>query len=485
MSGDVGILAFGAYIPRKRLQRSAIYAAHAWFASGLKGLARGERAIADWDEDPVTMAVEAARDALAGIDRDGVGTVSLSSTTLPFLDRLNAGLVKEALNLPDATFALDCTGSQRVATSALIQALHAASAPAARPHLCLAAEMRKARPASEAEMQHGDAAAGVLVGWGRPVARFLGARSVTLDFVDHYRTPGMTFDYGWESRWTRDEGLVGITAKALADGLADLKLAGSDVAHLVVPIVARGVAGQLAKGAGIAEAAVADPLLATLGDSGAAHPLVMLGAAFERAAPGETIVLVGFGQGVDVLAFEATEALRDLAPRRGVRGSLARRVPDENYMRWLFHRGLIDLERGMRAELDQKQPATTLWRNRKAVLGLVGSRCRETGTVQFPPSDVSVSPNGWRAHTQEPYPLAERTARVATFTADSLAYSPDPPGCYGLIDFDGGGRLTAEFADVAAADLFVGREMRMVFRIKAIDAQRGFIKYFWKAVPVD
>jgi 3-hydroxy-3-methylglutaryl CoA synthase len=485
MSEDVGILAHGAYIPRKRLQRSVVFAQHAWFASGLKGLAKGERAIADWDEDPITMAVEAARDTLVGIERESVGAVTLASTTLPFVDRLNAGVVKEALGLPDATGALDCTGSQRVATSALIQALQGAGAVGSSPHLCLAAEMRKARPASEAELQNGDAAAGLLVGKGRPIAKFLGAHSVTLDFVDHYRTPDMDFDYGWESRWVRDEGFVGLTVEALKAGLAKQGLGAEDVAHLVVPIVARGVAGQIAKSAAIAEAAVADPLLGQLGDSGAAHPFVMLCAALERASPGEKLVVIGFGQGVDVLVFEATAELRELAPRRGVGGSLERRVPDENYMRWLFHRGLVDLERGMRAELDQKQPFTTLWRNRKAVLGLVGSRCRETGTVQFPPSDVSVSPNGWHAHTQEPYSLAERRAQIVTFTADSLTYSPDPPGCYGLVDFEGGGRLTMEFADVAPEDLVVGREMRMAFRIKATDEQRGFIKYFWKAVPVD
>ena len=95
MSSDVGILSFGAYIPRKRLQRSAIHAANAWFAPGLAGLAKGERAIGDWDEDSVTMAVEAARDALVGIDRERIGSLSLASTTFPFVDRLNVGIVKE------------------------------------------------------------------------------------------------------------------------------------------------------------------------------------------------------------------------------------------------------------------------------------------------------------------------------------------------------------------------------------------------------
>ena len=64
---DFGILAFGAYVPITRLQRSAIHATNKWFAKGLGGLAKGEKAIANWDEDSVTMALEAARDALEHI----------------------------------------------------------------------------------------------------------------------------------------------------------------------------------------------------------------------------------------------------------------------------------------------------------------------------------------------------------------------------------------------------------------------------------
>src|SRR5262245_45870267 len=57
-----GILAFGAYIPWRRLQRKAIAETHGWFNPALKGQAKGERAFCNWDEDCVTMAVEAARD---------------------------------------------------------------------------------------------------------------------------------------------------------------------------------------------------------------------------------------------------------------------------------------------------------------------------------------------------------------------------------------------------------------------------------------
>ncbi len=68
MTNMTGITAFGAYIPRRRLQRKAVAQANAWFAPNLAGGAKGERAMANWDEDALTMAVEAARDCLPATD---------------------------------------------------------------------------------------------------------------------------------------------------------------------------------------------------------------------------------------------------------------------------------------------------------------------------------------------------------------------------------------------------------------------------------
>ena len=191
-----------------------------------------------------------------------------------------------------------------------------------------------------------------------------------------------------------------------------------------------------------------------------------------------------FGQGIDALLFETTDALAQLPPRRGVAGSLARGKQDENYLRYLFHRGILPLDRGARAEFDQKQPSTTLYRQRKAVLGLVGGRCTKTGAVQFPRTEISINPNGPEQGTQEDYPFAEVPARIFTYTADSLTYSPDPPAYYGAVDFAGGGRMTVEFTDTDGVDVEVGQPVRMVFRIKAVDERRHFTRYFWKAAPV-
>ena len=85
MSGKFGILSVGAYIPRRRLQRVNIHQANSWFAPNLRGLARGEKAVANWDEDSVTMAVDAGRDCLSAMKDVDITSISVSYThlTLP------------------------------------------------------------------------------------------------------------------------------------------------------------------------------------------------------------------------------------------------------------------------------------------------------------------------------------------------------------------------------------------------------------------
>ena len=71
-----------------------------------------------------------------------------------------------------------------------------------------------------------------------------------------------------------------------------------------------------------------------------------------------------------------------------------------------------------------------------------------------------------------------------SFTADRLTYSPDPPACYGMVQFEEGGRWMMDFTDVEADKLAVGMGMRMMFLVKDVDTKRGFRRYFWKATPV-
>jgi 3-hydroxy-3-methylglutaryl CoA synthase len=481
-NNTVGILAYGAYLPRLRLARKSVAEANAWFNPGLRGLAKGERTMCNWDEDSVTMAVEAARDCLVGQDRGAIGSLSFASTSFPFEDRLNAGIVLEALNLKPGVNAQDLTASQRAATSALFTALQVARGGAA-PALVIASEKRRTKTASPLELQTGDGAAALLIGAGPVVAKLLAHASRTVDFVDHFRGEGFEFDYTWEERWIRDEGYNKIVPAALADLFKATDVKPADIAHFAMPCMLPRVAAGIAKRAGMPDAAVRDNLHAVCGETGAAHPLVMLVDALERAKPGEKVLVVGFGQGCDALLFEATEQLPKLAPRLGVKGHLARRREETNYSKFLAFNDLVAIERGMRADVDKQTPLSSLYRNRRMLTGFIGGQCRKCGTLQFPRSNVCVNPNCNAFHTQEDHGFADTPAKVQSYTADRLTYSPDPPHYYGMVVFDEGGRAMIDFTDCDGTSVDVAAPMRMMFRIKEYDPARGFTRYFWKAAP--
>ena len=138
----------------------------------------------------------------------------------------------------------------------------------------------------------------------------------------------------------------------------------------------------------------------------------------------------------------------------------------------------------MRGEQDKKTALTTLYRHRRAILGLVAGRCRETGEVHFPPSRISYTPGKPVQDSQESWKLAERQGRVLSWSAEYLSWHMSPPHQYGQVDFDGGGRILMDFTDVERGDISSGCAVEMVFRIKDTDETRGFNRYFWKATPL-
>ena len=483
-----GITAYGAYIPRLRLQRKAVVQANAWFAPGLVGAARGERSMANFDEDSVTMAVEAGRDCLPAADpikdRAFIDAAYFASTTMPFSDRQNCGILAQALNLEEGISSIDISSSQRAGTSALIVALDAVKAGRVKAPLIVAGEKRKARAASSQELAYGDSAAAFVLGKNNVIAKFLGSHSTTVDFVDHFRGADEDFDYGWEERWIRDEGYTKIVPIAIKALFEKTGVSGTDIAHLILPCPFAKLDQTLAKVCGIDPAKVRDNLTSNMGDAGSAHALIMLAHALETAKPGEKILVAQFGQGCDALLFEATLAIADYKKQNGVSGSLARRREETNYNKYLGFNGLIELEKGMRAEVDKRTALTVLYRKNDMLMGLVGGKCHVCGTAQFPRSRICVNPNCKAVDSQDPYSFAEQQGTVLSWSADFLTYSLSPPNHYGMITFADGGRFMADITDVEQGQIDSGTKVKMMFRVKDRDEKRGFVRYFWKAAPV-
>ena len=469
-----GISGFGAYIPQARLQRAVIAAANAWFDASLKWLGRGERGMCNWDEDAITMGVEAAADCLAGFDGYAPESLYFASTTFPFLDRQNSVVLAEALDLPRQVQALDIGASQRAATSALLAMLQGE-----RDGMVIASEHRRAKAGSRAEMLWGDAAAAIATGGGPTLAEFLGGESLAADFVDHYR--GGEFDYAWEERWIRDEGYLKIVPEAVNRLLEKSGAGAGDIAHFILPTEQTRTPPAVAKRLGVNPGAIVDNQFATVGVAGAAQPLLLLAKTLESAKPGELILLTGFGQGCDALLFRATAAIGSFKPARGVAGALASGREETNYARFLAFNDLIERDIGKRGETDKQTYLSGYNRRRDLVTSFIGGKCRICGAVQIPREKYCVNPECNALDSQDPHSFAYKQGEVLTWTADRLTFDPSPPAYFGMVRFDGGGKLMMDFTEVREGGIESGSRISVHFRVRQFDPQRGFRKYFWKA----
>ena len=135
-----GITACGAYIPIYRLSRDDI--ARVWGGGG----GGGEKAVANFDEDSLTMGVEAAIDCLGSSDRSLIDGLYFASTTPPYREKQSASIIAAALDLRANIFTADFTDSLRAGTGAFRAALDAVNSGSARQVLVVVADCRLPAP---------------------------------------------------------------------------------------------------------------------------------------------------------------------------------------------------------------------------------------------------------------------------------------------------------------------------------------------------
>jgi len=345
-----------------------------------------------------------------------------------------------------------------------------------------ASDCRLGKPASIQEMILGDASAAFVLGSEEVIAEFKGSFSTTYDFVDHYRGESARFDRQWEDRWIRDIGFEQLIPDVVHGLMNKCGMKISDFSRVVYPCIYPAVRKKLNKVLGFRPEVEQGNLQEEVGDSGSAHALVMLSAALDECSPGDRVLVVSFGGGCDALCFEVTDHILSRGSGCGICGSLASGAELDNYTKYLVWRNILPADGGLRSEEDEWTRWSTLWRKRKEVLGLWGSKCRKCGAVQYPQQRVCVNPDCCTCDQMDEYPFADKTGRVASFTADMLAPSINPPAIYGQIEFEGGGRYLMDLTDCDLSEVKSGLPVVMSFRRKYVDEKRGVCGYFWKAV---
>jgi len=423
------------------------------------------------------MAVEAARNAQStlGIEPSEISSLVLASTSLPFSDRSNSGLLREALNLDSRITQRDSSGSRKAAVSELI----ALSQNTEGKALLCSSDCVDALPASDAELATGHGAAALVYGPGNPLATVLGHSALQEDFVDQYRMSDQRHSYQLEARWTRDAGIRPQFSAALETLLETTGEQAENIDWLLAPVEASQNRSLIRDG-GLKKARSADVLMQSIGHCGAAHPLVMLAWALEQAEPGDRILLAGLGQGCELVLLEVRR--KSPSSSKPVQEQIDSGRLEENYTRYLGLRKLLPMDTGIRSERDNRTSQSAYFRRHSDINGFIGGLCSACGKKQFPRSALCVHCQA--ADTQSGHSLANLVGEINSFTEDWLAYSPRPPLMFGNVHFPGGANVMMEFSDFLPGELQAGMPVRMSFRIKDFDSRRNFRRYFWKPTPM-
>jgi hydroxymethylglutaryl-CoA synthase len=467
-----GIISGAGYVPYRRLARADIAA---FMGSGG---GKGSRAVASHDEDTTTLGVEAARLALRSAPGRVPDALWFATSAPAYLDKTNATAIAAALRLPGDVGAYDFGGALRSGMGCLLTALRGTGT-----ELVVAGDTRDGLPTSSDESVGGDAGAAVLVGEDPGVlVEFVAAASATDEFTDRWRAPGERTSKLWEERFGENRYLA-LGQDALGRALKSAGQETGSVGRLVVTgMHGRAVAG-LVKKLGLGESVLVDDLTATVGQAGAAHPLLVLANALETmasagTAPGTTLAVLHLADGADAVVLRSTEALADWRPARSVGDQVAQGAP-LTYAKFLSWRDQLRPEPPRRPE-PARVSSSAAHRNEEWKFGFVGSKDRSSGAVHLPPSRVSME--GGAVDDMEPVAMADATGTVVTSTIDRLAYSPSPPIVFAVVDFDGGGRYPVELTDADPDEIGAGSRVEMTFR--RLFSADGIHDYFWKARPV-
>ena len=464
-----GVKAFGAYVPRYRLGKET------------SGWGRpSEKAVANFDEDSVTMAVAAGINCLGGLDRREIDGLLFATTTPPYVEKQSAAIIATALDLRRDIFTSDVTGVLRAGTSALKMSMDSIEAGSAKQVLVVAADSRLATPRGEMERNLGDGAAAFLLAKDGDIATIEGTHSVTENMLDMWRSQGDAFVRSWEDRFMNEEGVDRILPEAVKEFMEKSDLSPKDFSRVAFYAPDARRYSQLGRHMGFSEEQLQDPLFGKVGNTGAGYPLLLLVAALEEAKEGDLLLTASYGDGSDVLSLRANGAVAGRGNSRGVTAQIESKQILANYETYARWRDVWTSDSAARRPAPAVPSVTAIWRESDQNIRLYGGKCNACGYLQYPPQRVCTMCQV--KDDSEPVRMSDMKGTVFTYSMDYLAATTDTPLVVTVINFDGGGRMLCMMTDRELDEVKVGMPVEMSFR--KLGVVNGIHNYYWKSVPV-
>lgn len=472
-----GILSYGAYIPIWRITRDEIARSIGSASLG------GERAVTSWDEDSLTIGVEAGLDCLSGFDPKEIDGLYFATVSSPFKEKQVASLIASVLDLRKDIVASDLTGSLRAGTLAVKAASDGVKAGSMKKVLVIAADARKTQPRSDHEQTFGDGAAALLIGRKEEAIAEIEDFSTVVDPIpgpwrreeDAYLK---VFDVRLDARY----GVLKDIPQAVGNLMKKNNLQAKNVSKFAFYAPdARNHAALAAPLKIEAKTQLQNLLFMSIGVTGTAHCLLLLVAALEQAKENERIICASYGEGSDALLIRTTDKVdREKGKHKGTKYIASKKIIP-SYGRFLTIKKEIDV--GWPEW--EKSSVVKYWRDESWLLPLYGMKCNKCGVLQYPVRRVCTN-CGEKDNYQE-VKLA-RKGKVFTFTHDYLLgpgnFPSDGinPTSRVLVELDDGCRIWLEMTDHEIEEVNIGIPVELTFRL--LHQKSDYPFYGWRARPV-
>lgn len=345
---SVGIVSYGAYIPRYRIRVEEI--AKVWGANAnsiIDGLMVYEKSVPDIDEDTITIAVEAARHAInrANIDPQKIGAIYTGSESHPYAVKPSSTVVAEAVGATPHLTVADFEFACKAGTAGIQTCMGMVGSDMIELGMAIGSDVSQGAPGDALEYTAAAGGVACIIGKKNIVANIESTYSYTTDTPDFWRREGMPYpEHG--GRFTGEPGYfkhVSSAAKGLMDKMGTKP---SDYNYAVFHQPNGKFPTRMAKMLGFQSEQIKQGLVVTrLGNTYSGSCMMGLAAIFDIAKAGDRIFMTSFGSGAgsDAFSFTVTDRIEDI--RNGA-PSIEKLLADPiyiNYATYARHKNKIKL----------------------------------------------------------------------------------------------------------------------------------------------
>jgi hydroxymethylglutaryl-CoA synthase len=340
---NVGIVGYGAYVPKTRIKRQDI--GSSWGLS----LPPGERAVCSYDEDSITMAVEASLDAFQAVDKYGItpgnmGGIFSACSPVKSMDGLLNVILAKTIGTPSNAHLFDLGHSHNAGASSWLASIDAINSSRVNYALAVISSGETAAPGSELEPYIGAGATAFIIGKESTLATIEKTYSHAGFLIDYITNGNVIRAY--HQNFVEDQGYAAFVSESVTGLLDGTNKSVADFGHVIIQAPNERVLGRIGKRIGCKENQISGQnILQSIGYLGMDSVFMSLARLLPSLSPEEDVLMVSYGSGVST-AFHLK--ITSKAREEQKWDNLVKDKKYIDYPTYLRYQGLIEKEKELR-----------------------------------------------------------------------------------------------------------------------------------------